>query len=193
MPAHLRRYDVPGHTHFWSISTFRRLGFFHDDGVKAVVIDGLRLLQTSFGVCLTGYVIMPEHVHVMLYPHCRGCDNPTPASELLLAFKQHVGHHGKERLRDIWRRDGRLWCESLNRWARGDFGHQVIWNVRGYDFNIHEEGTLRTKLDYCHKNPITRGLVERAEDWRWSSYRYYEFGDASVLAMDWDGRWPIIW
>ena len=52
---------------------------------------------------------------------------------------------------------------------------------------------LREKLDYCHKNPLTRGLVDRADDWRWSSYRYYELGDESVLRMDWDGGWPIVW
>jgi putative transposase len=51
---------------------------------------------------------------------------------------------------------------------------------------------LRTKLDYIHKNPITRGLVDRAEEWPWSSYRFYELGDSSLIAMDWDGSWPIV-
>ena len=36
MPSHLRRYDEPGHTHFWTISCYRRLQFFHDDGMKRV-------------------------------------------------------------------------------------------------------------------------------------------------------------
>ena len=55
------------------------------------------------------------------------------------------------------------------------------------------EKTLREKMEYCHKNPVTRGLVAGAHEWRWSSYRYYEFADQSVLPMDWDGRWPIVW
>ncbi len=62
-----------------------------------------------------------------------------------------------------------------------------------YDFNLRTHKTLLEKLDYCHKNPLTRALVDRAEDWPWSSYRFYEFGDESVLKMDWDGSWPIIW
>ena len=41
--------------------------------------------------------------------------------------------------------------------------------------------------------PVTRGLVESPEQWRWSSFRFYELDDRSVLAMDWDGRWPIEW
>jgi hypothetical protein len=52
---------------------------------------------------------------------------------------------------------------------------------------------LLEKLDYCYRNPITRGLVDRPKQWRWSSYRYCELNDRSVLAMDWDGQWPIVW
>jgi len=62
MPAHLRRYDEPGDAHFWTISCRRRLTFFHDDAMKRIVTDGLRVIQRRFGVCLIGYVIMPEHV-----------------------------------------------------------------------------------------------------------------------------------
>ncbi len=76
----------------------------------------------------------------------------------------------------------------------GRFGTFVERQSRfAYDFNLRTHKTLLEKLDYCHKNPLTRALVDRAEDWPWSSYRFYEFGDESVLKMDWDGSWPIIW
>ena len=68
-----------------------------------------------------------------------------------------------------------------------------FWNRRRHLFNVYRFKKLREKLDYCHRNPITRGLVDRPEQWCWSSYRYYELDDRSVLAMDWDGQWPIIW
>ena len=58
---------------------------------------------------------------------------------------------------------------------------------------IQDMDTLIEKLNYCHKNPITRRLVERPEDWHWSSYRYYELKDSSVLPMDWNGSMPIMW
>jgi putative transposase len=193
MPSRLRRYDVPGHVHFWTISCYRRLGFFHHDELKQAVIDGLRALQVKFTICLMGYVVMPEHVHILLYPHARGSDQPIPVSTLLEVFKTHSGLACKERLREYWREHGRLWSEPLNRWARGERKEQAIWKPRGYDFNIDRRETFIEKLNYCHKNPITRGLVGRAADWPWSSYRFYEMDDSSVLAMDWDGRWPIVW
>ena len=90
-------------------------------------------------------------------------------------------------------KQGRLWSDPLHRWATRGFEKRDVWNVRGYDFNIHTPQALIEKLDDCHKNPITRGLVERAEDWPWSSYRFYELADSTVLPMNWTGTWPIEW
>ena len=193
MPRYLRRHDEPGQVHFWTISCYRRLTFFWHDDMKRVVVDGLRVLQERFDACLIAYVVMPEHLHLVVYPHAKGHDRPVPISRVLHAFKKHVGFHGKQCLREHWKRLGHIWSEPLNAWARGEFDKQTIMNSRGYDFNIDQQRTLLEKIDYCHKNPLTRGLVERAEDWAWSSYRYYELDDSSVLKMGWDGAWPIVW
>ena len=48
MPAHLRRFNEPGHVHFWTISCYRRLGFFHHGGMKRIVIAALKRLQAKF-------------------------------------------------------------------------------------------------------------------------------------------------
>ena len=98
---------------------------------------------------------MPEHVHVLLYPHARACEQPIDVSKLLNAFKQHVGFYGKAWLREYWRAKGRLWTAPLTDWARGDTGGKPIWNTRGYDFNVDRRETMVEKLSYCHKNPIT--------------------------------------
>ena len=79
----------------------------------------------------------------------------------------------------------------MNTWALGS-GVKPFWKTRVYDFNVTTEKTLHAKLDYLYKNPITRGLVQRGEPWVWSSYRYYQYDDDSVIAMDWDGLWPIV-
>ncbi len=79
----------------------------------------------------------------------------------------------------------------MDAWALGA-GTRPFWKTRAYDFNVTAERALHTKLEYIHKNPITRGLVDRADQWLWSSYRYYEFDDDSVIGMDWDGSWPMI-
>jgi putative transposase len=191
MPTRLKRYDLPGHTHFLTFSCYRRLTFFWHDAVKQIAIEGLRLLQSKFTVCLVGYVIMPEHMHIIVYPHARGCHEPVPISRLLHSFKRYVGQHGKQCLAKLRADRGKLWSAPLEDWAAT--ARLPFWTTRGYDFNIDRLETLIEKLHYCHKNPLTRGLVRRAEDWQWSSYRFYEFDDRSVLTMDWNRSWPIEW
>ena len=189
----LVRSDVPGLIHFWTISCYQRLPFFTRDCMREVVVSGLRQLQLRHEVCLIAYVVMPEHVHVVLLPHGRGRADPMPIETLFATFKRHVGYYGKQVLREVWRQEHRLWTSSLNGWAHDERGSRSLWTTRGYDFNVTQQAKLCEKIDYCHKNPVTRRMVERAEEWKWSSYRFYEFGDESVLRMDWDGRWPIEW
>jgi hypothetical protein len=94
MPTRLKRYDEPGHVHFWTISCYHRLSFFWNDHIKQVAIAGLSHIRETHRICLTGYVIMPEHVHVLLYPHAPGSDVPIPVSTLLHDFKEFVGREG---------------------------------------------------------------------------------------------------
>jgi putative transposase len=52
-----------------------------------------------------------------------------------------------------------------------------FWQSRYYDFNVFTEAKRIEKLDYKHANPMKRGLVDKPEDWLWSSYRYYLAGE----------------
>lgn len=61
----------------------------------------------------------------------------------------------------------------------------------GYDRNVGDESTLRTMIDYIHQNPVRRGLVDRPEDWIWSSARWYAGLDPVVLEMD--GTLPMVY
>ena len=191
MPSRLRRYDEYGHTHFLTISCSRRLRFFDHDPVKRVFVDGLQHTRDRLGVRLIGYVVMPQHVHVLVFPVPSGACEPVGISRVLQQLKQYVGRQGKQALRSIWEERGSLGSPPLDAWAVAT-SPRPFWKTRGYDFNVTTEKALHTKLDYMHKNPVTRGLVDRAEQWRWSSYRYYEYGDLSLLSMDWDGSWPIV-
>ncbi len=191
MPSKLRRYDEYGHVHFLTISCYRRLQFFRHDPVKRVFVDGMGHTRAKLRIRWVGYVVMPEHVHLLLFPMPIGADEPVGVSTVLHDLKQYVGRHGKEALRSIWRQARSLGRPPMDAWALGS-GAKPFWKTRAYDFNVTTEKTLHAKLDYIHKNPITRGLAQRAEQWVWSSYRYYEYDDDSVIALDWDGSWPIV-
>ncbi len=179
--------------HFWTINCYRQLDFFWSDSMKKIAVGSLRALQRRFGICLIGYVVMPDHVHVLLYPHRRGSGKPVPVSTLARLFRKSVEHHGRNRLRAVWERQGRLWTEPLNAWARGRLGTDAIWDKRATDFVVGREETLLEKLNHCHRNPVRRGLVRAPGEWAWSSFRYDEWEASRVLPMDWDKQWPIMW
>jgi putative transposase len=59
-----------------------------------------------------------------------------------------------------------------------------IWQPRFYDFNLRTEHKRIEKLCYTHRNPVKRGLVEEPEQWRWSSYRSYAFGEVGLVRIN---------
>jgi putative transposase len=190
MPGRLRRHDEFGHIHFLTVSCFRRLQFFRHDSVKLSFIRAMDDVRAKHGVRWLGYVVMPEHVHVLVLPQSLGGDQVTPISVVLHDLKQRAGHGGKEALRAVWRERRSLGTSALDGWATGP-GPKPFWKPRGYDFNVVAEEKILEKLDYMHCNPVTRSLVDRPEQWRWSSYRFYELDDDSLIAMDWDGALPL--
>ena len=52
-----------------------------------------------------------------------------------------------------------------------------LWQRRYYDFNVSSHNKRVEKLRYMHRNPVARGLVEKPEDWEWSSFRSYLLGE----------------
>jgi len=189
MPQNLKRWDEPGHVHFWTLSCYRRLSLLlarcgQAGRARWPPAAPARIRHLSRRLCRHARA----RTHLALAARTRrGHADP----RLLHSFKRHVAYCGKAALRDLWREHRRLWSEALNQWAFGT-DHR-LWHKRGYDFNVTRMETLLQKLDYCHKNPVARGLVDRPEQYRWSSHRYYELQDRSALGMDWDGQWPIVW
>ncbi len=59
-----------------------------------------------------------------------------------------------------------------------------FWQARYYDFNVHNEEKRLEKLRYMHRNPVNRGLVERPEDWPWSSFRHYVTGLKGTVEIE---------
>ncbi len=59
-----------------------------------------------------------------------------------------------------------------------------VWQPRFYDFNVWSERRRIEKLRYIHRNPVTRGLVASPEQWEWSSYRAYAYGEAGRVLVN---------
>jgi putative transposase len=109
---------------------------------------------------------MPEHVHLIIRP--RRPDHAVSA--ILQSIKQPVG----QRAVTFLEAKAPQWLPRITR-RRGGREERLFWQSGGgYDRKIDEPKTLSAMLDYVHLNPVRRGLVERAADWRWSSAGWYE-------------------
>ena len=66
----------------------------------------------------------------------------------------------------------------------------AFWQKRYYDCNVREEREFREKLRYIHRNPVKRGLVLEAGDWKWSSFRHYALREKGVVEIEseWTAR-----
>lgn len=190
MPSRLTRHDEFGHVHFLTFSCFARLQFFRHASVFDAFVRAMDATRGRLAIRWLGYVVMPEHVHLLVLPQSTGSQDVVPISTVLRELKSGSGRKCKAALRGVWREKRTLGTDALDDWATGE-GPKPFWKPRGYDRKITSEAGVIETMNYIHANPIRRGLVERPDQWLWSSFRFYEHGDASKIAMDWDGGFPI--
>jgi hypothetical protein len=65
-----------------------------------------------------------------------------------------------------------------------------VWQKRFYDFNVWSERKRIEKLRYMHRNPVKRGLVEQPDQWKWSSFRSYFYGEPGLVRVNFQ-EWPL--
>jgi putative transposase len=105
---------------------------------------------------------MPEHVHLLILP--------TINMKLGLVIREIKSRSARE----YFKRNVQA-AETVGR---------KFWMVRCYDHNCRSELSVQQKKDYCHWNPVKRGLVENPDQYRWSSYRAYSGVGRVPLEVD---------
>jgi len=106
---------------------------------------------------------MLDHVHLVVVP--------PPEAEL----GRIIGHLKRMSARDIldFLRVGDSELLEQLMVVRDGRLKSVLWQKRCFDHNCRNDDAVRSRIEYCHINPVKRGLVQSAEDWPWSSCRWY--------------------
>ena len=172
MPRRLHRYYGCGYLHFITTSCYQRRPLLQNPASRDLFLRVLEQARRRYRFVVVGYVIMPDHVHILLSEPERG--NP---SRVMQALKQGFARRW---LRGLCSRSdprqGHLWAVALEE------GH--VWQRRFYDFPVWSEHKRVQKLGYMHDNPVRRGLVLEPQQWRWSSFRYYAYGEAGAVLVN---------
>jgi putative transposase len=173
MPRGLKHIYGRGHLHFLTFSCYKRLPLLGTVRARNLFVKVLGEIRERYGFLLVGYVVMPEHVHLLVGEPKEG----TP-STVLQMLKQRVSRKMRKNKRRVSKGQLRLlFSQGGDELAR-------FWQPRFYDFNVYSAKKKREKLEYMHGNPVKRGLVKNPGAWMWSSFLYYEKGEAGLVSID---------
>jgi putative transposase len=161
VPKGLVRYQKSGGFHFITFSCYRRQPVLGSNAAYGVFENELEAVRERYGFVVAGYVLMPEHVHLLV-----GEPSKASLATALQVLKQQTSRKLKQR----------------------EQAH--FWQQRYYDFNVRNEHKRVEKLRYMHRNPVKRGLVDKPDDWPWSSFRHFATGVQGTVQIEseWTAR-----
>ena len=162
----VRHFHEPGHFHELTFSCYRRQPLLTNDGWRRHLSRSIDQANQEESVPLVAFVFMPEHVHLLVYP-----TQPKPdIGRYLARVKQPFSKQIKGLLEEA---NSPLLKNLTVRERPGKFCFRFWQEGPGFDRNLFTADAIKASLDYVHHNPVTRGLCQRAIDWKWSSARYY--------------------
>jgi putative transposase len=156
-----RRYGQ-GDLHFITFSCLKRRPLLGTPEARDCFVRILGEVRTRYQFRLIGYVVMPEHAHLLVSEPRKG-----DPSRVMQVLKQRVSTA--------------LLAGDESRSERH------LWQRRFYDFNVYSGKKITEKLNYMHLNPLKRNLVAHPKDWLWSSWSHYANSGVVLIPIDrWD-------
>jgi putative transposase len=178
-------------SYFFTSSVVRSLPVLEPDEVKGELTELLSFYRKEYTVSVQGYVIMPDHLHVILN---------SEKGDSVKSFMQHFLKNSSKRIvsflesitsgpstnevgNPFSREEAESFLNVFAACANGRAKH-AVWKEKSRGIPIYSDRVLKTKLDYIHRNPLRKGLVRNLEDYVHSSYRNYYLDDHSVMEID---------
>jgi REP-associated tyrosine transposase len=173
MPTRLKRYYGQGHLHFLTFSCYQRRPLLDSPIARTFFLSTLDEIRNRYHFKLHGYVVMPEHLHLLL------SEPPEQTiSVALKALKQRISRDFRGGIPESNKSSLPVALRTLA------IDLPRFWEPRFYDFNVYTRDKLTEKLKYMHANPVNRGLVEHPAAWIGSSYLFYETGEQGMILID---------
>lgn len=143
-----------------------------------ILISNIRYYKEKYKFTILGYVIMPSHFHWILIV------NPKygTLSDIMRDIKKFTAWQIFDTLEE---NENNTLLKIFKDSAAGmNDQTKKLWMKRFDDEVIRNQQMLWAKLNYIHNNPLKAGLVNKVEDYKYSSARNYIEGDNSVLEVD---------
>ncbi|MBV9497686.1 MAG: transposase [Acidobacteria bacterium] len=138
----LPHYQTDFRAYFVTFNTRRR--WLLPPVARSIVLDAI-LAEHGVRMSLCSAIVMPEHVHFIAMPLPLSHGECFALSEILQRIKGRSSF-------------------AINR-ALGRAG--ALWQRESFDHELRHEESLREKCQYLIQNPVRRGLVSTADEYRW--------------------------
>lgn len=133
---------VAAYPYFITARTHNGARIFNDPRNADVMRSALYYWRERGRYYLLGFVIMPNHLHVVLQP--RG-------EERVPTIMQSLKGYASRAINNLHGTKGKLWQDGY------------------YDYVLETGEKLVRRIEYMHSNPIRQGLVEDASVYPYSS------------------------
>jgi REP element-mobilizing transposase RayT len=166
--------NLAGALHYVTGNVRDRIPVFKREDCCLGFLKVFRDLLRDWPSKLIAYVIMPDHIHLIVNPKDGRIREFTGKLKALSAYEL-VEITGGQRFEIKDSDDGsthQVWQESFK--AQPLWSSWMIWQ----------------KINYIHSNPVKARLVKSAKDYRWSSFNAFYSGQSEPLAVDKDWWWP---
>ena len=168
----------PSHLYFVTTTAVQHARIFQRDVVKRILVDGLYYLSAVDRTELYAFIIMPNHVHLIIR-----CQEENPLKDVMRDFKANMT-----------RLIVRQYQAEQNQQVL-DFLRDAVERPEKQRFKVWEDGYvakdvfspdfLMQKMEYIHNNPLQPHwrLAEHAEDYIWSSARFYLLDEPALIPL----------
>ena len=166
--------------YFITKTLYQRIPVFSlSEKYALIVINNLKFYRKKFGFLLYGFVIMPDHYHIVI---------DTLDRFDIIKIKEDMNKYiSREIIQDLKIQNPEI-LEKLQIETPRRKGHRPnkyrLFQKGRYDFEIVTDIKLLEKLEYMHYNPVRANLVENPEDYPFSSARNYFQENNSLIELD---------
>jgi REP element-mobilizing transposase RayT len=133
-------------------------------------MGSLRFLVATERVWIYGYVIMPNHIHILWRKQDAWMDK---------SIQQHFLKFTAQQMKFNLQQHNPLALENYRSTQADRLYH--FWERRPYKATMFSRKVLEQKLDYIHNNPVKAGLSNLPEEYAYSSAKYYILGSTDPL------------
>lgn len=173
----LKHISLDNAVYYITTVTYRRMPIFVTPSFVIPLIDSLNYYRYKCDFRLLGYVIMPDHMHLLIWPQ-----GQTSVGEIMRDLKKYTSvriiRQAEVEAREDWLQ---AFSEAGAATGRSD---RKVWQDDYWDTLVYSPRVMREKLNYIHRNPVRAGLVETPEAYAYSSYRNYVNDDEALMVVD---------